>query len=405
MKILHTSDWHLGRSLHGADLTPAFHQWCTWVDKYTQENNIDALLICGDVYDRSVPPTHIVELFHNTLKKLLQHTTVIITSGNHDSPVRLGFGADFYTDSLHIYTDSRQSSTPVTISDKAGNTTFIYPLPYLDPDVERRRLAPLHEDTGKPELLERSHEAVMQAALANILHDIHTKEKNSHSKKHHYIVMAHAFITGGEASNSENNIHIGGVDNIPSGLFRMGEENNGPLDYVALGHLHSPQKVGTKNDPLMFYSGSPIPFSFSEEKRTKSCVLLSFDTDGQLDTQIIPVPLWRPLATLEDTLENLLSDAYLDHRESFTRIIVTNQKRPDRMHEQLRAYYPHVLEISFRPPHTGSRDTIHRTIRNRDPRELLYSFVQEASGDITPEEQKIMNDTWEEANQLLGEEK
>lgn len=204
MLILHTSDWHLGRTLHHADLTPAFELWCDHVVRLVEERHIDAVLISGDIYDRSVPPVSSVELFDTTLERLAQLTTVIMTSGNHDSPRRLGFGAGLMRESVHIRTDSRMSGKPIVLRDSHGKVgALIYPIPYLDPDVERRRLAP-HvpgEEPATEDYLERSHEAVLRAALELVAKDIHTGEYADEEVAR--ICMAHAFVTGASPSLSE----------------------------------------------------------------------------------------------------------------------------------------------------------------------------------------------------------
>ena len=261
MLVLHTSDWHLGRSFHRADLSPAFEMWSRHVVDLVKERRIDAVLISGDVYDRAVPPTSAVELFDRTLAELAELTTVVLTSGNHDSPQRLGFGSSLMRPNVHIRTDARRCGRPVEIAGRDGNRVFVYPIPYLDPDVERRRLAPSGPTSGDggAEPLGRSHEAVLAAALKLVSADVRSRPKDAGA----FIVMAHAFISGGKPADSERDISVGGVDSAPSGLFRLGEDGPGPLSYVALGHLHSPQRVGRPGDPPMRYSGSPVAFSFS----------------------------------------------------------------------------------------------------------------------------------------------
>ncbi len=171
MLILHTSDWHLGRTLHQADLTPAFQLWCDHVVDLVEERGIDAVLISGDIYDRAIPPTHVVSLFNSTLERLTALTTVVLTSGNHDSPGRLGFGASLMKDSLHIRTDARESGTPIPLRNKAGDVeALVYAMPYLDPDVERRNLAPHSpgQDPIPEDYLERSHEEFLQRPLRRL---------------------------------------------------------------------------------------------------------------------------------------------------------------------------------------------------------------------------------------------
>ena len=396
MRILHTSDWHLGRSLHGADLFPAFDLWCSHVIDTVRERGIDAVLISGDVYDRAVPPAQSVALFNSTLEELSELTTVILTSGNHDSPLRLGFGAGLMKDSVHIRTDSRQVGCPIEVRDGHGRLgALVYAIPYLDPDVERRNLA-LHkpgEDPGPEDYLERSHEAVLRAALDLVATDI---ASGAHAgKKMARICLAHAFVTGGEASSSERDIHVGGVDNVPSGLFRLGAQGKdpGPLSYVALGHLHSPQRIGLDCDPPMRYSGSPLVLSFSET-RAKSSVLLEVEGD-QVRTELIAAPIWRPVTTLMGTMAELLHPDNHTHSESFTRLIVTDPARPADMSATLRRHFPHALEIQHRTEAITHEPRLTQ-LAARNPVDVLKDFMTVSGNrELQNEEIMVLSDVWE----------
>ncbi len=390
MKILHTSDWHLGRTLHSADLTPAFEQWCAHVIDLVRERSIDALLICGDVYDRGVPSVSTVELFHRTLEELASLTTVILTSGNHDSPGRLGFGASLMRENIHIRTDSRRCGEPVELRQEGKLKALVYPIPYLDPDVERRRLA--FEESEK--YLERSHEAVLAAALERVKDNIFSGTHRGQAVAR--ICMAHAFITGGEPSDSERDLHIGGVDSAPSALFRLGSTESGPLDYVALGHLHSPQRVGIEGDPLIRYSGSPIAFSFSET-RPKSSVLLHI-TGGNVETELIPTPSWRPIRTLEGKLEEILT--HTEARDCFLRCLITDESRPPDLTARLRHVFPYVLEIQHRrettATHSAPGHVVHTGV---SAMKTLVRFMEEAGGrPLSAEEESELRRAWESVN-------
>lgn len=407
MLILHTSDWHLGRKLHGADLHEASALWCRHVIDLVRERGIDAVLISGDVYDRGVPPTESVELFDQTLRELADLTTVILTSGNHDSAHRLGFGAGLMRESVHIRTDSRDSGTPVEVRGKDGKLgALVYPIPYLDPDVERRRLANFSDDDepspNESTYLPRSHEAVLGAALQLIASDI---EKGEHAGQDvARICMAHAFITGGEASPSERDLHIGGVDSAPSGLFRLGAagEDPGPLSYVALGHLHSPQKVGRECDPPMRYSGSPVAFSFSET-RTKSSVLLEIDR-GNVETRLIPAPVWRPVVTIEGTLEEILSAQHIADREKFARVFATDPARPADLTAKVRRVFSYALDVQHRAEAIEKRSHL-APIAAQQPIEVLRDFMRVAGNrDLDESEGALLETTWEQTRRNFEKE-
>ncbi len=424
MRILHTSDWHLGRSLHGADLMPAFELWCKHVIDLVRERGIDAVLISGDVYDRGVPSTQVVELFNRTLTELSELTTVILTSGNHDSPLRLGFGAGLMKDSIHIRTDARRAGEPVEVRSRSGELgALVYPIPYLDPDIERRNLVPRGPDGEDPrpeDYLERSHEAVLHAALDLVAADIAGGAYAGADVAR--ICMVHAFVTGGEASPSERDIHVGGVDNAPSGLFRLGAVGGPALSYVALGHLHSPQKIGLPGDPLMRYSGSPIAFSFSET-RAKSSVLLEIEgsrveTDlghfrppslagiegSRVETELIPAPVWRPVVTLTGTMEELLSPANSVHAESFTRLIVTDPARPPDMSAKLRRAFPHALEIQHQAE-AIAREPRLAQITAMNPVDVLTDFMKiSGNRELNEDEKSLVTAVWEQVRAEYEEE-
>lgn len=378
MRFLHTADWHLGREIHGADLAPAFEQWADHVVDLVASEGVDALFISGDVYDRAVPPVAMVELLSDTLSRLLEHTRVIMTSGNHDSPQRLGFGSAFAREGLHICTDSRRAHIPVVIDDGADGA-LIYPIPYLDPPTERDRLA-------GDEPLERSHIAVNTEMLARVEADMRRRGGNPYR-----IVLSHTFVIGAQPSESERDISVGGADSIPSHIFRLG----GLTDYVALGHIHGPQAVGTQGDPLMRYSGSPIAFSFSEEKHVKSSVLL--DTRSG-ETTLIPAPVYRPLATLEDTLENLLSAKYAGYGDHFLRIRVTDPDRPADLYAKLKKRFAHMLALEHVSEATAVTLEQLAAIRS-NPLAVLREFFAHAGGrELTAAEDQLVAATWEEVS-------
>ncbi|VEI13722.1 exonuclease SbcCD subunit D [Trueperella bialowiezensis] len=392
MRFLHTSDWHLGRRLHGADLTPAFEAWTDHVVELVATQDIDALLISGDVYDRGIPPVDMVELLSDTLARACEHTRVIIISGNHDSPQRLGFGANLMRPGLHFYTDSRRAHIPVVIPDSEGNPgAYVYPIPYLDPDAERARLA---DDPAEP--LERSHTAVVGKVLDNIRTDLAARTNGGGQKRPYGIVMAHAFVVGAEESDSERDITVGGAGQIPASLFDIPG-----IDYVALGHLHGPQRVGGPNradgQPLIRYSGSPIAFSFSEQNHRKSSVIV--DTQAKDPIELIPAPVYRKLATITGTLEELLSDKFADYRDHFLRVIVTDPDRPADLFAKLTRHFPHVLEHQHLTDSTAVSLAELEAIRS-EPLAVLREFFETSGGrKLTEVELSLIADTWDAVRQ------
>lgn len=402
MKILHTSDWHLGRSFHQASLASAFDMWCAHVVELVKERSIDAVLISGDVYDRAVPAVPWVRLLSATLEKLAEHTRVILTSGNHDSASRLGFGASFM-EKITICTDPLRSHIPVSIESTAGKEcALIYPLPYLNPDVCRLLFSPDYSPGTQlaPEsLLPRTHEAVMRAALDRIYDDIEARVNREQAAHTHVIVMAHAFVTGGKASDSENSIAVGGVENVPAEIFTRPLKSWGrcPVSYVALGHLHSPQTLSlpsqsaNTNQPILRYSGSPIAFSFSET-RPKSSTLITLDGQS-LTYEEIPAPLWRAARTLEGSYTEVTQ---MGPSEDFLRILLSDTNVSSQQRAHLFDIFPHLVELHY--AHAAHAALAERS--HLEPLELISLFVRNARGsNLEKAESEYIEKIWAELHE------
>ena len=290
MRILHTSDWHLGRTFHGRVLDDAHAVFADHLVELARAEAVDAVVVSGDVYDRAIPPTDSVRLLDETLRRLSDITRVILTPGNHDSARRLGFASDLLREGLTIRARVADVDRPVIIpGPDGGDGLYVYALPYLDPDAARETLPPLLADrlgeemadaarTAVPEgartapeaagdhsekaagdppgtasdaparRLPRSHEAVVSGALRLVAADLAARRAAAPARVP-ALVMSHAFVGGGLPSEeSERDIRVGGVDSVPSGVFASlggspSARECGGLDYVALGHLHRPQEI------------------------------------------------------------------------------------------------------------------------------------------------------------------
>ncbi|WP_265521473.1 exonuclease SbcCD subunit D [Oerskovia flava] len=380
MRILHTSDWHLGRTLHGVDLIEHQAAYVDHLVELTRTEGVDAVLVAGDVYDRAIPPVDAVSLLSDAISRLAEHAAVVMTPGNHDSAVRLGFGAGIMRPGVHVRASVPDVGAPVLLDPaRGGGPVLVYPLPYLDPDAVRRELA---DRTGPDEEvtpLARSHEAVTAAAMRRVGADLARRRDAGTSAP--AVVMAHAFVVGGQASESERDIRVGGVDSVPAGVF-----GGWGLDYVALGHLHGPQVVTVPADhpPVARYSGSPLAYSFSEMHQKKSTVLvdLAARTPGAAPphVELVPAPVPRRLAEVTGTLEDLLGAAGEPHVEDWSRVVVTDPARPAELFARVRARFPHALQIQHRPPATAERETIALIGAGHDPLEVARDFVDHVTG-------------------------
>jgi exonuclease SbcD len=376
LRILHTSDWHLGRTLHGVDLLEHQQAFLDHLVQVVRDRGVDVLVVAGDVYDRAVPSVPTVRLLSETLARLSDLTTVVVTPGNHDSAVRLGFAASVMREGVHLLAAVERLDVPVVVDDPDGPVAF-YGLPYLDPDTVRGTLA---EPGGDP--LPRSHEAVLAAALDRVRVDLSTRP-GARS-----VVLAHAFVVGGSPSESERDIRVGGVDSVPSEVFHG-------IDYVALGHLHGAQSVG--GGGAIRYSGSPLAFSFGEKNQVKSSTLVDLAADGGVTIELVPAPVPRRLAEITGDLDDLLA-GFDDVRDAWLRVFVTDPVHPANLHGLVRERFPHALSIQHTPV-GGVVVSDRRAIgAEADPVEVATDFVAFATGgEATETEVAVLRSAYEAA--------
>ena len=362
MRLLHTSDWHLGRTLHGVNLHEAqsavLDRICELVEDPPDGIPVDAVLVAGDVYDRGVPPVESVQLFEWTLSRLSAVTTVVVTSGNHDSAIRLGYGSALFRERIRMITDLGALDLPLLLEGSDGVQAAIYGIPYLDPDHARVALA----GSGAP--LPRSHQAVVGAACELIRADL----AGRHGVRS--VVLAHAFVAGAEPSDSERSIMVGGVDRVAGTVFAG-------IDYAALGHLHGPQAPESAERSVVRYSGSPLRYSFSEQDHTKVVLLVDLPAEGPAVVTPVEIEQPRPMATLRGRLEELLeSPAHSVAEASWVRVTVTDRVRPDSLMDRIRSRFPHALQVFHEPEGAIDRGRSGTTVvSERDPRELGSDFI------------------------------
>jgi exonuclease SbcD len=363
VKLLHTSDWHLGRRLHELDLLEHQRAVLQRVVAVAREEAVDAVLIAGDVYDRPTPPLAAVALLDEVLTELASFTRVVVSSGNHDQAVRLGFGSRLYGDRIHFRTSIERIAEPVELCDEAG-PVLIYGIPYLDPDLARGGFG--------PDLLPRSHEAVLGAATAAIRAD--AAERGAVRT----VVLAHAFVTGrrpSSSTDSELDLSVGGVQDAPAALFAG-------FTYTALGHLHRPQEPGSDGPGIVRYSGSPLRYSFSEAGQTKSVTLVELDAEGVKSVAPVELPQPRPMVELRGTLSELLHDRVHDeHVRSWVKATVIDPVRPEGMHRALAARFPHVLVRIHEPAGAVPVGTGRHPAAPTGTYDLVARFLQEATGE------------------------
>ncbi|RII89532.1 exonuclease SbcCD subunit D [Clavibacter californiensis] len=363
MRILHTSDWHLGRTLHGEDLHAHQAAFLDHLVDVVREREVDVVLVAGDVYDRAVPGVPSVRLLGDALARLSALATVIVTPGNHDSAARLGFASALLRDGLHILASAETLDQPVVVEDIGGPVAF-YGVPYLDPDAVRATLAA----PGSPPL-PRSHEAVLGAAMDRVRADAAARPDAR------VVVVAHAFVTGAAPSESERDIRVGGFDQVPASVFRG-------ADYVALGHLHGAQEVRAAGSarPVIRYSGSPLAFSFGERLQRKSSALVELAADGSTTVELIPAPVPRRLAEVTGTLAEIVDGRHADLADAWLRVHVTDPVHPAHLVARVREALPHALVVLHEPE--GRVEGVRSRVvdASTDPLDVAADFVAYATG-------------------------
>ena len=374
VRILHTGDWHLGRTLLGTDLLEYQAAFLRFLVETVDAYAVDLVVVAGDVYDRAIPPVPAVRLLSDALTELAERAHVVVTPGNHDSAVRLGFGAGLMRDRVRILAAVDRLDEPVMLADEHGPVA-VYGIPFLAPDLVRHVLAP---ESDEP--LARSHQAVVSAALARVRADL---KRRAGARA---VVVAHAFVGGGEPSESEQDIRVGGVDRVAASAFDG-------FHYVALGHLHGPQQVG--DDGRMRYAGSPLAFSFGERHHRKSVVIADLASDGSVTTALVPTPVPRRLADIRTTMAAVESGAHAADADAWSRVFLTDTTHPDRMVSRVREHLPLALAIVHEPGER-ERSAVAAVTGASDPVEVAADFVRFATGaDATADERAILRDAYE----------
>jgi exonuclease SbcD len=389
MRFLHTSDWHLGRSLHRFDLREAQAAFLDHLVETARSARVDAVLVAGDVYDRAIPPVDAVALYEDALARLRDTgARVILISGNHDSARRLGVNSALIDASgVHLRTRPAALAEPILLADEGGEVA-VYGVPYLEPALGQ--VTPQDaaaQDTG-PVTDPSSHAAVLSGALGLIRADAAARAATR------TVVLAHAWVAGGrdereraeaaqrQASASERDISVGGIGYVPASVFSG-------FSYVALGHLHGRQTLAGN----MRYSGSPLPYSFSEKDHQKGSWLVDVDTGGPATAEWVPAPVYKRLSVLRGRLEDLLAARAHDGQEGdFVAVTLTDTVRPEGAMERLRARFPHILTLEFKPEGVAADPRSYgQKVKGRDDLTVAAEFVRHVrNDDATAPERELL---------------
>jgi exonuclease SbcD len=333
-----------------------------------RDEAVDVVVVAGDIYDRAIPSADAVSALDHVLAEIRSTGAQVIgISGNHDSAIRVSFGERVMAQAgVSIRGDIATAGVPVVVPEKDGShAVAFYPIPYLDPEPARLALDAVDA---------RSHDRLLQVALDRARADLATRT-NVRS-----MAIVHAFVTGGETCDSELALAVGGSAEVAL-------RNLSGFDYSALGHLHARQSFGKGTAR---YSGSPLPYSFSERNHTKGVWLLDLAVDGTLDARAIDLPVHRPLQQLRGELQELLSSSEFGAVEHhFVQAILTDAVLPMGAMEKLRRRFPHAVALEHQPPArlTDGTSYVDR-VKGRTDLELSLDFLEHVTGEDVTDEQR-----------------
>ncbi|MFE1644046.1 exonuclease SbcCD subunit D [Microbacterium sp. P01] len=353
MRILHTSDWHIGRTFHGHSTLDALRGVLEALVVQVGENDVDVVVIAGDVFDSATPAAGCYTLLSDALGALRDAgARVIVTSGNHDSTARLGFQSRLLREGIHVLTDPQGVGTPITIADDHGEVQF-YGIPYLEPAIVRHVWAPIDL---------RSQAQTMAHAMSLVRADLAARGGRS-------VAIAHCFAAGVEPTpHLERDIQQGGLDVVPLSVFEG-------MDYMALGHIHGRQRLSD----AVRYAGAPLHYNFGEGGKPRGSWLVDLDADGLARVEWLDLPVPRAVVTLRATLDELLHDSRFASFEDawvFARYTDT-AAQPDPM-RRLQARFPHCAIVAHSPAvlHTREGATYADRVREaHDDVQLIDGFL------------------------------
>ncbi|QHC55796.1 exodeoxyribonuclease I subunit D [Rathayibacter tanaceti] len=358
MRLLHTSDWHIGRTFHGHSTVAALGEVLEALVETVRSERVDAVLVAGDVFDSAVPAAEHYTLLTRVLEAIrAAGAEVVLTSGNHDSPARLGFQAGLLRSAgVHVLTDPEAYAEPVVLRDRAGLEVGVHGIPFLEPALYRHR---------HPEEPLRRHEDVLAFAMRRV-------RASAEAAGRPWVVLAHCFAVGAPAAVLERDITAGGLDYVSV-------EHFADADYAALGHLHGRAELR----PGVRYSGAPLHYSFGEAGKPRGCWLVELGADGLEEVRWSPLPVPRRLSVIEGRLDELLADpglATIEH--DWVSAVLTDEVRPLDAMALLQSRFPGCVALEHRPPGApaAASSAYAERIRGRSDVEIVDDFLSHVRG-------------------------
>jgi DNA repair protein SbcD/Mre11 len=380
MKFIHTADWHLGKLVHGIYMTEEQRYILEEFIELVKKEEPDAVIIAGDLYDRSVPPTEAVELLDEVLYRINVElkTPIIAVSGNHDSAERLSFGSSWYKHSqFHLKGKLTNDFTPITIKG-----VHFHCVPYAEPGNVRQIL----EDDSI-----NSHHAAMEAIVKRI------EEKMNPDEPH--VFVGHAFVLGGKTTDSERTLSVGGSGCVGADVFKS-------FHYSALGHLHSPDAI--KHETIR-YSGSLLKYSFSEASQRKSVSIVEMDGDGSFRLREEVLKPKQDMRELQGLMEELLDPAFYQSQkvDDYLKITLHDEGTLIDPINQLRQVYPNVLHLERKMDLTDAKKKNTFKVledKKRSELDLFKEFYGDmTTGEFTNEKEEVLKNVIDKARKEVDQ--
>ncbi|MBE6883267.1 MAG: exonuclease SbcCD subunit D [Ruminococcaceae bacterium] len=376
MKLMHLSDLHIGKRVNEFSMIEDQEYALVQILRMVDEEKPAAVVIAGDIYDKSVPSAEAVTLFDDFLSRLnRRNLQVLIISGNHDSPERLAFGKRLLEQTgVHLSPVYGGQIEPVTLSDEYGKVNF-WLLPFIKP---------AHVKRYYPEEKIESYTDAVRVAVEKM--QINTEERN--------VLVTHQFVTGAETCESEE-ILVGGSENVDASVFEG-------FDYVALGHLHGPQNIGSNR---IRYCGTMLKYSFSEAAHYKSVTVVEIGKKGQLQLQVLPLMPKHDMRQIRGSFEELTDCEFYSRTEvnDYLHIVLTDEEDVAEAAGRLRVIYPNMMRLSYDNTRTRSDRSIEgaEAVEKKSPLDLFGELYEMQNNRQFSEEQentlqRMIENIWEE---------
>lgn len=381
MKFLHTGDLHIGKTVNDFSMIEDQKQILRQIAETAKTEQADAIVIAGDIYDRAIPPSEAVVLFDDFLTDMVKAgITVLMVSGNHDSPERVGFAEGILKkQGIHIAGVYKEELKEVTLQDAYGEVTFV-----LMPFVKPATVGAKNSGEAVEKMLQQSKEPQQP---------MQQSENNKRT-----VLVTHYFVTNKgkepELSEGETTVHVGGLDNVEASLFE-------DFDYVALGHIHKPQQIGERE---VYYAGAPLAYSFSEAGGVKAVNLVELEEKGKISVKKIPLKPLHEMRRIRGRIEELMKPEIAEaaDREDYIQAELTNEEELIDPIGTLRTVYPNIMQIVLTKNELKENDAYVSRLKEKRKSivelfEGFYEMIREEKPD--EERMRVIREAAEEAEE------